>query len=81
MSPSKKTLTACLAALALSACAEPVTAPQQTPPAVPLLGNGFPDNGHATLYKMNIIGHPGSPTSDLVAYIKEWFAAAHPQGV
>lgn len=24
---------------------------------------------------------PGSPTSELVAYIKEWFAAAHQQGV
>ena len=24
---------------------------------------------------------PGAPTSDLVAYIKEWFAQHHPQGV
>jgi hypothetical protein len=55
---------AVLAAIALGACNEP-TSPTLNSPAVPVLGNGFPDNGKATLYKMNIIGHPGSLSSDM----------------
>ena len=49
-----------LGVLALAACSETATSPN-----VPLLGNGFPDNGKATLYKMNLIGHPGEiPTEN-----------------
>lgn len=51
-----------VAALALGACNEmPSTGPQA---ATPSFGNGFPDNGHATLFKFNLIGHPGKITSD-----------------
>ncbi len=52
--------------LALAACNESVTGPDETMVRTdfPSLGNGFPDNGHLTLYKMNLIGHPGSISSD-----------------
>ena len=53
-----------LAAIALSACSDPPTSLNLNKPTVPLLGNGFPDNGKGTLYKMNIIGHPGTIPSD-----------------
>jgi hypothetical protein len=65
MSPSFKTLTVCLAVTALSACADSTTGVRQND-FVPNLSNGFPDNGKATLYKMNLIGHPGSPSSDML---------------
>ncbi|HSA56892.1 MAG TPA: hypothetical protein VLE53_14370 [Gemmatimonadaceae bacterium] len=52
-------------ALLLGACAEEPTGTKWTEPTV-ALGNGFPNNGHATLYKMNLIGHPGSPSSDML---------------
>lgn len=49
-----------LGVLALAACSKSATSPD-----LPLLGNGFPDNGKATLYKMNLIGHPGEiPTEN-----------------
>ena len=53
-----------LGLIALVACSEPATSPEVLQPVVPLLGNGFPDNGKATLYKMNLIGHPGEIPSD-----------------
>lgn len=57
---------ALLATFMLSACSDPVTAPESlTPPVIPHPSNGFPDNGKATLYKMNIIGHPGTLSSDI----------------
>lgn len=52
-------------ALLLGACAEAPTRPKWIEPGVDL-GNGFPNNGKATLYKMNLIGHPGSPSSDML---------------
>lgn len=52
-------------ALLLGACAEAPTRPPWIEPGVNL-GNGFPNNGKATLYKMNLIGHPGSPSSDML---------------
>ena len=54
-----------LAALALAACNDsPLAAGAVDRPS---LGNGFPGNGrHITLYKFNIIGHPGSPGSELL---------------
>jgi len=48
----------------LVACNEPATSPGILQRTVPSLGNGFPDNGKATLYKMNLIGHPGEISSD-----------------
>lgn len=60
-----RVLAAAGTALLLSACAEEPTRPNWIDP-LPALGNGFPDNGKATLYKMNIIGHPGSPSSDML---------------
>jgi hypothetical protein len=54
-----------LTALALGACSDPVAGPRSLPVA-PLLGNGFPGNGQGTLYKMNVIGHPGSLSSDII---------------
>ena len=53
-----------LGLIALVACGEPATSPEVLQPVIPLLGNGFPDNGKATLYKMNLIGHPGEVPSD-----------------
>jgi hypothetical protein len=61
-----KFLVATSAALVLTSCAESPTGPVPPPVPPPFLGNGFPDNGKATLYKMNIIGHPGTPTSDML---------------
>ena len=58
-------LAAAGAALLLGACAEEPTRPNRIEPGVNL-GNGFPNNGKATLYKMNLIGHPGSPSSDML---------------
>ena len=50
-----------LGLVTLVACTEPATSPG----ILPSLGNGFPDNGKATLYKMNLIGHPGEiPTEN-----------------
>ena len=49
-----------LGLITLVACNEPATSPG----TLPSLGNGFPDNGKATLYKMNLIGHPGEIPSD-----------------
>jgi hypothetical protein len=49
-----------LGLVTLVACNEPATSPG----ILPSLGNGFPDNGKATLYKMNLIGHPGEIPSD-----------------
>ena len=66
MKPGSRVLVAASAALMLSACAESPTGPDLVPPQVPLLGNGFPDNGKATLYKMNILGHPGTPSSSML---------------
>jgi hypothetical protein len=54
-----------LGLIALTACSEPTTVPDVLRPSSPSLGNGFPDNGKATLYKMNLIGHPGSLSSDI----------------
>ena len=54
-----------LGLVTLVACAESATGPELSPPPIPLLGNGFPDNGKATLYKMNLIGHPGELSSDI----------------
>jgi hypothetical protein len=57
---------ALLATLISSACSDPVTSPDSlTPPVIPHPSNGFPDNGKATLYKMNIIGHPGTLSSGI----------------
>lgn len=53
--------------LALAACNESVTGPDTAiiRTDFPTLGNGFPNNGHLTLYKMNLIGHPGEiPTAN-----------------
>lgn len=50
-----------LGLVTLVACNEPATSPRTT---VPSLGNDFPENGKATLYKMNIIGHPGEIPTD-----------------
>jgi hypothetical protein len=68
MSRSTRILAVTSVALALAACADSVTAPSAASKLAPkpLFSNGFPDNGKATLYKMNIIGHPGSPSSDLL---------------
>jgi hypothetical protein len=55
---------ATLGLIALAACSDTVTSPEVLAPTVPSLGNGFPDNGKATLYKMNLIGHPGEVPSD-----------------
>jgi hypothetical protein len=50
------------AILAVAACSEmPSTGPQSVAPS---LSNGFPDNGKATLFKFNLIGHPGKITND-----------------
>ena len=49
-----------LGLISLVACNEPATSPG----TLQSLGNGFPDNGKATLYKMNLIGHPGEIPSD-----------------
>jgi len=49
-----------LGLITLVACNEPATSPG----TLPLLGNDFPDNGKATLYKMNLIGHPGEIPTD-----------------
>lgn len=49
-----------LGLITLVACNEPATSPG----ILQSLGNGFPDNGKATLYKMNLIGHPGEMPSD-----------------
>lgn len=54
-----------LGMIALAACSDPVTSPDMLRPTIPSLGNDFPDNGKATLYKMNLIGHPGSLSSDI----------------
>ena len=66
MKPGSRVLVAASAALMFSACAENPTGPDPVPPQVPLLGNGFLDNGKATLYKMNILGHPGTPSSSML---------------
>jgi hypothetical protein len=49
-----------LGLITLVACNEPATSPSTRPS----LGNGFIDNGKATIYKMNLIGHPGEISSD-----------------
>lgn len=54
-----------LGLIAIMACSESVTSPRVLESTAPSLGNGFPDNGKATLYKMNLIGHPGSLSSDI----------------
>jgi hypothetical protein len=53
-----------LGLIALAACGEPATSPEVLQPVTPLMGNGFPDNGKATLYKMNLIGHPSEIPTD-----------------
>jgi len=64
---STRTLAGTLAALALGACADTSTAPKDIAVTKPQFANGFPNNGRGiTLYKMNLIGHPGSPTSDML---------------
>ena len=66
---SRNTLIAAgaLAALALGACADASTSPATTVKAKPSFSNGFPDNGRGlTLYKMNLIGHPGTPTAAML---------------
>jgi len=66
---SRKTLIAAgaLAALALGACADASTSPATAVKVKPNFSNGFPDNGRGlTLYKMNLIGHPGTPTADML---------------
>ena len=56
-----------LAVFALAACADGTTAPANLDGLKPNFGNGFPNNGRGiTLYKMNLIGHPGTPTSDML---------------
>jgi hypothetical protein len=56
-----------IAVLALAACADGTTAPAQSDGLKPNFGNGFPDNGRGnTLYKMNLIGHPGTPTAEML---------------
>src|SRR5688572_5268807 len=58
---------AALAALTLGACSDASTAPKDVSRSKPQFANGFPNNGaHNTLYKMNIIGHPGEPTADML---------------
>ena len=55
---------ALLAAAALLGCdADRATSPALTPQAE--LGNGLPDNGHARLYKFNLIGVPGQKTPEM----------------
>ena len=53
-------------AVMVGACAESATGPDSGLLVRPMLGNGFPENGHGTIYKMNFIGHPGTPTSDML---------------
>jgi hypothetical protein len=53
-----------LGLLTLVACNDPATSPDILQPTTASLGNGFEDNGKATLYKMNLIGHPGEIPSD-----------------
>jgi hypothetical protein len=56
-----------LVALTLGACADASTSPAKAATAKPSFSNGFPDNGRGlTLYKMNLIGHPGTPTADML---------------
>ena len=56
-----------LAVLALAACADSTTAPADASALKPQLTNGFPDNGRGnTLYKMNLIAHPSTPTADML---------------
>ena len=56
-----------LAVFALAACADTTTAPATVDGLKPNFGNGFPSNGRGiTLYKMNIIGHPSTPTADML---------------
>ena len=57
--------TAVLTALVLSACQNPTGLQEDNVIPVPLFANGFPSNGQATLYKMNLIGHPGTLSSDI----------------
>jgi hypothetical protein len=53
--------------LLVGACAETPTGPDVPDPNewMPYSANGFPNNGQGTLHKMNLIGHPGSPSSEM----------------
>lgn len=53
------------AAVALTACSE-ATSPTPEVSSTAYFDNGFPNNGKGTLYKMNLIGHPGSPSADML---------------
>lgn len=52
-----------LAVVAAVACTDVATTPPRA--AAPSFSNGFPDNGHATLYKMNLIGVPKGKTASM----------------
>ncbi|HEU5175675.1 MAG TPA: hypothetical protein VFT96_13045 [Gemmatimonadaceae bacterium] len=53
------------AAVSLVACTE-TTSPTPEVASTPSFSNGFPDNGKGALYKFNLIGHPSSPSSDML---------------
>ena len=67
MSRSIRIVMGALAALTLGACADATTEPANVTTTKANLSNGFPNNGRdLTLYKMNLIGHPGEPTADML---------------
>lgn len=55
---------AALAAISLAACSDTTTSPVSAP-TTPVFSNGFPDNGKATLYKMNVLGVPKGKTASM----------------
>ena len=67
MSRTSRIAVGALAVLTLAACADASTEPTRAVSAKPSFANGFPNNGRGlTLYKMNLIGHPGTPTADML---------------
>jgi hypothetical protein len=67
MSSTTRVIAATIAVLTLSACARSDTSPTQPVSFQPHFDNGFPNNGaHNTLYKMNLIGSPGTLSADLL---------------